>query len=111
MRPNHNVHLNDVVHTEHPSGIVRDITIEPMQDQIIVHKRGINGFTSGLLERQPAIVVDAELRRPGDELVHVTYYDGYFIHSTDDQPFARDGDSGSIVVDNDDCVVGNDRRN
>jgi hypothetical protein len=34
------------------------------------------------------------------------YVRGYYVSRTDETPFAKPGDSGAIVVDDDDCVVG-----
>lgn len=44
------------------------------------------------------------LPQPGGPPAVRDYLQGWFVHG-DDGPFARPGDSGAIVVDEDDCVV------
>lgn len=105
VRPKRGVTLGSVVRSEEPSAVLRDITAEPLGGEVLVHKRGWNGFTTGLLERQPTIL-EVDLKRPDGSVEVATYYDGYFIHSDGREPFARPGDSGAIVIDDDDCVIG-----
>lgn len=92
---------------EHPvSRRPRDLDDE--SEPIIVFKRGINapGLTEGLLDPTPESLL-ADLPQLGGPPIELKYLRGWFVYGTDDtHPFARAGDSGSIVVDEDDCVVG-----
>lgn len=101
------VTLNDVVQRARLSGIPRDVEATADEDDpVLVHKRGVNQpqLTHGLLAPSPeSLSVNAVL---ADGTVAVRdYVRGYFVYG-DGGPFARPGDSGSIVVDDDDCVVG-----
>lgn len=94
------------IREERPNGRARDIIAQGQtHGEIVVHKRGPNGFTSGLLILEPTIL---RARTPGPAgPVNVVYYNGYWIHGTDDgRAFAGPGDSGSAVIDDDDCIVG-----
>jgi len=72
---------------------------------IEVHKRGFaSGLTSGLLEATPESLV-VEIPTASGETVEREYVSGYFVYG-EGGPFARMGDSGSAVIDDDDCVVG-----
>jgi hypothetical protein len=88
------------------SCVPREIAEE--QESIIVYKRGINapGLTEGLLDPTP-VSLRVELPQPGGPSVTRDYLRGHFVHGTDSEhPFASAGDSGSIVIDEDDCVLG-----
>lgn len=102
---------NDVI----LSGTVRETVISrrprDLDDEcepIIVFKRGSNapGLTEGLLDPTPESL-RVELPQLGGPPIEHDYLRGWFVHGTDGVfPFARGGDSGSIVVDEDNCVVG-----
>ena len=77
-------------------------------EPIIVYRRGINapGLTEGLLYPTPESL-RAKLPQIGGPPILLDYLRGWFVYGTEStHPFARTGDSGSIVVDEDDCVVG-----
>jgi hypothetical protein len=88
------------------SGVPRELVDE--DEPIIAFKRGINppGLTEGLLDPTPESL-RVVLPQPGGPGIRRNYLRGYFVYGTDHtHPFARGGDSGSIVIDEDDCVVG-----
>ncbi|MGI8596774.1 MAG: hypothetical protein ACR2LY_05750 [Thermoleophilaceae bacterium] len=90
------------------SGRPREMSTVPEDDTIVVHKRGINspGLTSGLLDPEP-VALQTELSSWAGRGVLRDYPRGYLITGTDaEYPFARGGDSGSIIIDDDDCVLG-----
>lgn len=78
-----------------------------LEDLIPVVKRGSSsGLTRGLLDPTP---VTARVELPGakGDWPYFNYEEGWWVESSDkDQPFAKPGDSGSIVIDEDECVVG-----
>jgi hypothetical protein len=93
--------VRDTATSRHP----RDLNVMDDRDDLVVYKRGINEphLTSGILDCTPEALA---VTMPGSEAQR-DYVRGYFVTGTDiDHPFARQGDSGSIVVDDDDCVVG-----
>jgi hypothetical protein len=85
------------------SGRARDLT--GVDDYVTVFKRGINApkLTKGLLDPTFESLKVEMPQGKGKTLVR-HYLRGWFVHG-DGRPFARPGDSGSIVVDEDDCVV------
>jgi S1-C subfamily serine protease len=88
------------------SCIRRDVEETLNEDNpVLVHKRGFGtGETNGLLI-PVAESLDVEGRLPDGSPVLRTYLRGFFVYG-DGRPFAKPGDSGAIVVDDDDCVVG-----
>lgn len=104
--PADNVFCRNVVRHNATSCIARDVEETADEDNpVIVHKRGwATGSTSGLLVPVPE-ALEVEGRMPDGSTVVREYLRGYFVYG-DDCPFAKPGDSGSIVVDDDECVVG-----
>lgn len=105
VRVDDDVALSGVVRATRVSRRPRDLHDE--DEPIIVYKRGINapGLTEGLLDPTPESL-RVELPQIGGPPIVRDYLRGWFVHGTDGTtPFARAGDSGSIVVDEDDCVV------
>jgi hypothetical protein len=88
------------------SRIARNVEETAVDDNpVLVHKRGFaSGETTGLLDPVPQSL-DVAGKRPDGTTVVRSYLRGYFVEG-DNGPFARPGDSGSIVIDDDDCVVG-----
>ncbi|MEJ7783478.1 MAG: hypothetical protein WKF96_01660 [Solirubrobacteraceae bacterium] len=79
-----------------PSG-VHDLRVDPPEDLVVVVKDGrVTGKTWGMLE--PVL---AQERTTGGK----RYVSGWWIEG-DDEHFAKVGDSGSIVCDEDGMVVG-----
>jgi trypsin len=106
VRVDDDVTLSNVVRTTVISRRPRDLGDE--SEEIIVYKRGINapGLTEGLLDTTPESL-RVELPQIGGPPIVRDYLHGWFVYGADGaHPFARAGDSGSIVVDEDDCVVG-----
>jgi len=109
IQPDPGVKLGRRVRTGNAVRRIRDIDCEPVGTEVIVYKRGAtqNHLTSGLLAVKS---VDADITcRIGlhkHETTTRAYFDGYWIEGTDPHAFARDGDSGSIVVDEYDRLVG-----
>jgi hypothetical protein len=103
VRVDDHVTLRGLVRETISSACARDLS--GLDDLVTVFKRGINspGLTRGLLDPTPASL-KVVLPQPGGPPVVRDYLQGWFVHG-DDGPFARPGDSGSIVVDGDDCVV------
>jgi hypothetical protein len=103
VRVDDHVKLGQVVCETITSGRARDL--EGVEDLVTVFKRGINtpGLTEGLLDPTPASL-KVLLPRAGGAPVVRDYLRGWFVYGHG-APFARPGDSGSIVVDGDDCVV------
>jgi len=82
----------------------RPLDLDEISEEIVVHKRGMTNphLTSGVLDpdvRSLVIPVEATGH-------HREYVRGYYVYGTDEAPFAKPGDSGAIVVDDDDCIVG-----
>jgi hypothetical protein len=101
------VTLNDIVRAERLSGIARDVEATALDDNpVIVYKRGIREpkLTSGLLE--PFAISTLLKSRLPDGASALRRYLRVFRVYGDQGPFAQPGDSGSVVVDADDCVVG-----
>lgn len=99
-----NVDSGNVVRTNPTSARARDLASLPPREPLVVYKRGMRTphLTSGLLNPEPTSLVT-----PVDDGTLREYVEGYFVEGTDPgEPFAKPGDSGSIVVDDDDCVVG-----
>ncbi len=101
------VTLKDIVRDECLSGIARDVEASAMDDNpVIVYKRGIREpkLTSGLLEPF-AISALLQSRLPDGTSIWRRYLRVFHVYG-DEGPFAKPGDSGAVVVDADDCVVG-----
>ena len=103
------VHLDDhvtlerVVRTHGTSGRARDL--DGSEDFITVYKRGCtSGLTEGTLDPTPESL-RVRLPHAGGEPIVRDYLRGWFVEGHNG-PFARPGDSGAIVVDEDECVVG-----
>jgi hypothetical protein len=99
-----NVDGGHVIRDNPTSGRPLDLEALPPREPLIVYKRGMRTphLTSGLLNPEPTSLV-----APAEDGTWREYVEGYFIEGTDPgEPFAKPGDSGSIVVDDDDCVVG-----
>ncbi len=103
VRVEDEVTLTSVVRQAVMSRRPRDLDDE--SDPIIVYKRGIHApsLTEGLLDPTP-VSLRVELPQLGGPPIVRDYLRGWFVEGADG-PFARPGDSGSIVVDEDDCVV------
>ena len=96
-----NVTLGAVVRSTICSGRPRHL--DDATDFIPVFKRGMrSGLTSGLLDPTP---VTARINLAGVEGKSVRYQEGWWVEG-DEAAFARPGDSGAIVIDADDCVIG-----
>ncbi len=103
VRVEEHVSLGRIVRETILSGRPRDLS--GLDDLVTVFKRGINtpSLTKGLLDPTPASL-KVTLPQAGGQPIVRDYLNGWFVHGHDG-PFARPGDSGSIVVDGDDCVV------
>jgi hypothetical protein len=103
VRVDDHVTLTQVVRDTITSGRPRNL--DGMDDFITVFKHGINapGVTQGLLDPTPE-AFKVVLPQAGGPPVVRDYLRGWFVYG-DGVPFARPGDSGSIVVDEDDCIV------
>lgn len=103
IRVDEHVTLRQVVRETIVSGRARDLSAA--EDLVTVFKRGINppGLTEGLLDPTPESL-KVELPQPGGPPIVRDYMRGWLVYGHD-APFALPGDSGSIVVDADDCVV------
>jgi hypothetical protein len=100
------VTCTSVVHQSKASRIARDIADTcTAGEPLIVHKRGWKtDRTEGLLN--PAIEsLDVDEQLADGTIITRSYLRGYFVVGVD-RPFAAPGDSGAIVVDEDDCVLG-----
>ena len=96
-----NVGLSAVVRETICSKRPRDL-YETM-DFIPVFKRGTrSGLTSGLLDPTP-VTARVDLARADGRTFR--YEEGWWVEG-DAKPFAQAGDSGAIVIDEDDCVIG-----
>jgi hypothetical protein len=107
VAPSPGVTLTSTVRNRVVSCLARDVEETAMEDNpVIVYKRGINqpSLTMGLLDPVPTSLEVKSCLPDGSEVSRF-YPRGYFVVG-DDRPFARPGDSGSIVVDEDSCVVG-----
>lgn len=106
IAPAGEVTLRDVVRAECLSGIPRDVEATAEDDNaVLVYKRGSQGpLTEGLLEPFATSVV-LESPQPDGSRIARSYARVFLVHGVG-QPFARPGDSGSVVIDDDDCVVG-----
>lgn len=103
VRVEDHVTLGQTVRETITSARARDLT--GLEDLVTVFKRGINppGLTRGLLDPTPASL-KVVLPQAGGPPIIRDYLQGWFVHG-DDGPFAEPGDSGSIVIDEDDCIV------
>lgn len=103
VRVRDHVSLGHVVRETITSGRARDL--RGLDDLVPVFKRGINtpSLTAGLLDPTPVIGRTKLLQPHGPPIVR-EYPNGWYVEG-DGVPFAKLGDSGSIVVDEDDCVV------
>jgi hypothetical protein len=104
VRVDEHVTLTQLVRDRITSGRPRDLS--GVDDLVTVFKRGINTprLTRGLLDPTPeAFKVVLPQSGGGGALVR-DYLRGWFVYG-DGVPFAQPGDSGSIIVDEDDCVV------
>jgi len=81
----------------------RPLDLDGISEEIVVHKRGmtIPHLTSGILDPDVRSLVISTMGGVSREYVR-----GFYVYGTDEAPFAKPGDSGAIVVDEDDCVVG-----
>jgi hypothetical protein len=107
VAPGPGVTLTSTVRDRAVSCLTRDAEETAVDDNpVIVYKRGINqpSLTMGLLDPVPTSL-DVKSCLPDGSQVSRFYPRGYFVVGND-RPFARPGDSGSIVVDEDSCVVG-----
>lgn len=108
ISPAPHIVLSNVI-LEHPTpNRIREISEVP-DDDLVVYKRGATqpSLTAGVLViEETDLVVDVKVKPHSIETIEREYVDGYFIHSTDEFPFAKDGDSGSIVVDENGHPVG-----
>lgn len=83
----------------------RTVDLDELDDEIPVYKRGMTTphLTSGMLDPDVRSL-KVECLRDGCGREYVR---GFFVYGTDQAaPFAKPGDSGSIVVDDDDRIVG-----
>jgi hypothetical protein len=103
VRVGEHVSLRSVVREYPTSGRARDL--RDVEDLVTVYKRGIRdpGLTRGLLDPTP-VSLKVDLPQPSGPPVVRDYLQGWFVYG-DEHPFARQGDSGAIVTDEDDCVV------
>ncbi len=103
VRVGEHVSLGSVVREQAMSGRARDLM--GVEDLVTVYKRGIRdpGLTRGLLDPTP-VSLKVDLPQPSGPPIVRDYMRGWFVYG-DEHPFARQGDSGSIVTDEDDCVV------
>jgi hypothetical protein len=103
VRVDDNVELAQTVRETITSAMPRDLS--ESEDMIRVHKRGLaSGLTSGWLDPIPSsLTTTAEA--PDGERTFREYTKGWLVIG-EPGPFAAPGDSGSIVVGDDDCVVG-----
>lgn len=106
VEPSGRVRCHNLVRATVTSCLGRDVEDSAYEDNpVLVHKRGFStNETSGLLDPVPESL-DVEGRLPNGTTVVRSYMRGYFVFG-DGGPFAKPGDSGSVVVDDDDCVVG-----
>lgn len=83
-------------------GTPRDLLAEAPEDYVRVHKRGAStGLTSGYLEPEAVAHVLKDSTHG-----ECNYLDGFLIEGDDGEHFAKGGDSGSVVIDDEDRVVG-----
>jgi hypothetical protein len=103
VRVEDHVKLGQVVRETITSGRARNL--DGLNDLVTVFKRGANtpNLTQGLLDPTPESL-KVELPQPHGPPIVRDYLRGWFVYG-EAQPFARPGDSGAIVVDEDDCVV------
>jgi hypothetical protein len=103
IRVEDHVTLGQTVRETITSARARDLS--GLEDLVTVFKRGINppGLTRGLLDPTPASLKVVLPQAGGPPIVR-DYLQGWFVDG-DDSPFAEPGDSGSIVIDEDDCIV------
>jgi hypothetical protein len=103
VRVRAHVSLGHVVREEITSGRARNL--RGLEDLVPVFKRGINtpSLTAGLLDPTP-VIGRTKLTQPHGPPIVREYQNGWHVYG-DGVPFAKLGDSGSIVVDADDCVV------
>jgi hypothetical protein len=102
IRPRRGITFTRVVDREATSGKVWDLLTTPSAEPISVHKRGARtGFQSGWLYPEPAdhLLVD---QTQGE----CWYRDGFYIERSSEEPFALAGDSGAVVIDDNDLVLG-----
>lgn len=106
VEPFEQVALKSTIRGECISGIPRDVEASAENDNpVVVYKRGILGqLTEGLLEPFATSVVLESLQPDGTR--RARSYSRVFLVYGVGQPFAVPGDSGSAVIDGDDCVVG-----
>lgn len=103
VRVGEHVNLGNVVREQPISAQARNLM--GVEDLVTVYKRGIRnpGLTRGLLDPTP-VSLKVDLPQPAGPAIVRDYLQGWFVYG-DEHPFARPGDSGSIVTDEDDCVV------
>jgi hypothetical protein len=102
VRVDDHVTLGRAVRDIDASRRARDLS--KVADFVTVYKRGIaSGLTAGLLDPTPESLRVELPQADGPPIVR-DYLRGWFVEGAE-RPFALPGDSGSIVVDADDCVV------
>jgi hypothetical protein len=102
VRVDEHVTLGGGVREAIASGRARDL--DGHEESVTVFKRGINdpSPTEGRLDPTPQSL--RVLPTVSGQAPVRDYLRGWFVYGIE-RPFARSGDSGSIVVDEDDCVV------
>jgi hypothetical protein len=103
VRIDEHVTLGGGVRAKIASGEARNL--DGCEESVIVFKRGINDLrpTEGRLDPTPQSLRVTRPTASGQAPVR-DYLRGWFVYGVE-QPFARSGDSGSIVVDEEDHVV------
>jgi hypothetical protein len=106
IEPESHVNCDNTVRDTVTSCLSRDVEETADEDDpVVVHKRGSStGETTGLLAPVPESL-EVEGRLPDGSVIVRNYLRGFFVYG-ESGPFAKPGDSGSLVVDDDDCVVG-----
>jgi len=104
VRVGDNIELNNSVNEVSISGTPRDLSDADPAKDVKVQKRGVNGHTTGWLE--PTLKLHRiTLEHPGaPPLVYEA--EGYYVMGAETVAFAKGGDSGATVTDEDGCVVG-----
>jgi hypothetical protein len=102
VRPAGGVQLRREISGGPTMGSARDLLTETLKEPIPVHKRGARtGFTSGWLHTATTTVTLDDATQGA-----CLYLDAFLIEPSSSDAFALPGDSGSIVVDDHDRVVG-----
>ena len=102
VRPAQRARLSRDINAGPTVGIPRDLLREELYEPVPVFKRGARtGLTSGWAH--PGTSTRKLVDQTHGECI---YQDGFLIESSSSKPFALPGDSGSIVVDAEDRVIG-----